>query len=416
MIRRIQVLNYRCLRHLDIVVDRLHLLTGPHGSGKHTLFDALTFLSDLVREGPAAAVAARTDDFRDLSWGRPREDPGFELAVEFVIPDSCRDALPDERNFGIYRYEVVVGCDADGARIDAERGILAPATRPLPAQETLFPDRPDPPATLVSTSRPGVNTVLSKSPGNDWFYRETSPGRAWGATRVNLGSRRSALGSLPVSPETSPVATALKGFLETGVKRLRPRAEAVRQPCHPASRTTALAADGSNVPLLVRGLAHRDRLAFDRWLNRLQTAVPGLEDVRVTERQSDNHTHLVLQYTNDLEIPAHLESSGTLQLLALMLLDHLAEEGAMYLIEEPGSRVDSEALGAVHDVLSSVRGAQVVATTHSRDLAGHFEPKEILDFRRGPLGETVVARGDAESSPEEPPEALSPPDGAQDDE
>lgn len=406
MIRRIQVLNYRCLRHLDIAVDRMHLLTGPHGSGKSTLFDALTLLGDLVRDGPAAAVSSRTDDFRDLVWGRPREDPRFELAVEFEIPDSCREALPEEKDFGIYRYEVVVGHDADGARIAAERGILAPATRALPAQKTLFPDPPEPPATLVTTARPGANTVLSKSPGNDWFYRETSPGRAWGATRVNLGSRRSALGSLPVSPETSPVAIALKSFLESGVKRLRPRAEVMRAPCPPTSPVAGLAADGSNVPVLVRHLADFDPSARDRWLTRLQTAVQGLEDVRVTERKSDNRAQLVLHYANGLEIPAHLESSGTLRLLALTLLDHVARDGAMYLVEDPGSGVGHEAVDAVHHALSSVKGAQVLASTHSHDLASRFEPEDILDFRRGPLGETVVARGDADSSPEEPLETL----------
>lgn len=416
MIRRIQVLNYRCLRHLDIGVRRLHLLTGPHGGGKSTLFDALAFVGDLVREGPAAAVAARTDDFRDLAWGRPREGPAFEMAVEFEIPDSCRDALPEERDFRVYRYEVAMGCDADGARIEAERGILAPGARQLPAQETLFPDPPEPPATLLSTSRPGANTVLSKSPDNDWFYRETSPGRAWGATRVNLGSRRSALGSLPVSPDVSPVASAVKRFLETGLKRLRLRAEAMRRPCPPAFSATAMAADGSNVPLLVRRLASCDRPSFDRWLGRLRTAVPGLEDVRVTERQPDNHARVVLRYADGPDIPAHLESSGTLRLLAVTLLDHLPARGGMYLVEEPTSGVDPEALEAVHAALSSVSGEQVLAATHSRELAGRFQPKEILEFRRGPSGETVVARGDAGSSAGEPPETEPPPDGGSDDE
>ena len=417
MIRRIQALNYRCLRHLDIAVDRLHVLTGPHGSGKSTLFDALTFLGDLVREGPAAAVAARTDHFRDLVWGRPHDNPKFELAVEFEIPDSCRDALPEERDFGIYRYEVALGCDEGGARIDAERGILSPAAKPVPAQETLFPDLPEPPATLLSAGRPGTSTVLSKtSVGNDWFYRETSPGQAWGGTRVNLGPRRSGLGSLPVSTETAPVATALKRFLETGVKRLRPRAEAMRKPCPPASSATGLAADGFNVPLLVRQLASQDRSAFDRWLNRLRTAVPGLEDVRVTEREPDNFAHLALRYGNDLAIPAHLESSGTLRLLAVTLLDHLAEDGAMYLVEEPDGGVDPEALAAVHDALSSVSGAQVLAATHSCELGSLFEPKDILNFRRGPLGEAVVGCGGADSPSEQPPEAMPPLEGEDADE
>lgn len=393
MIRRIQALNYRCLRHLDVSLDRLHLLVGPHGAGKSTLFDLLLFLGDFVREGPAAAVNSRTDDFRDLVWGRPDDDPAFELAIEFEIPDSCREALPDEKDFRTYRYEVVVGCDGDGVRIDAERGILAPAPRPVPEQETLFPDRPEPPATILATSRLGANTVLSKSPENDWFYPETAPGRAWGATRVNLGSRRAGLGNLPVSSETAPVATALKHFLETGVKRLHPRAAAMRAPCSPATWADGLATDGSNTPLLVRRLASRDPSAFDRWLRRLRNAVPRLEAVRVTEREADNFACLAVRYGNDLEIPAHLESSGTLRLLAVTLLDHLAEDGAMYLVREPERGMDHESLGAIHDTLSSVSGAQVLAATHSHELTGLFDPKEILDFRRGPLGETAVRGG-----------------------
>ena len=395
MIRRIQALNYRCLRHLDIALDRLHLLVGPHGAGKSTLFDLLLFLGDFVREGPAAAVKARTDDFRDLVWGRPDNDPAFELAIEFEIPDSCREALPDEKDFRTYRYELVVGCDGEGVRIDAERGILAPAARPAPEQETLFPDLPEPPATLLATSRPGANTVLSKSPGNDWFYPETAPGRAWGATRVNLGPRRAALGSLPVSSVTAPVATALKRFLATGVKRLHPRAEAMREPCPPASPATGVAADGFNVPRLVRWLANHDPSAFARWLQRLQTAIHGLEDVRATEREAGDFVQIALRYGNDLEIPAHLESSGTLRLLAMTLLDHLAEDGAMYLVREPERGIGRESLIAVHSALSSVSGAQVLAATHSHELSGLFEPKDVLDFRRGPLGETVVVRGDA---------------------
>jgi len=414
MIRRIQALNYRCLRHLDIALDRLHLLTGPHGSGRSTLFDALTFLGDFVREGPAAAVAARTDDFRDLVWGRPQEGRGFELAVEFEIPDSCRDALPGEKDFRTYRYEVAVGCDTDGVRIDAERGILAPATRPAPAQPTLFPDLPDPPATLLSAARPGASTVLSKSPGNDWFYRETSPGQGWSVTRINLGPRRSALGSLPASPDTTPVANALKVFLETGLTRLCPRAEAMRSPCPPRDPVTGLAPDGHNVALKVRQLTERDGRGFDRWVNRLRTAVPGLTGVRAVERKADNHVQLFLRYANDLEIPAHLESSGTLRLLAVTLLDHLAEDGAMYLVLEPERGMGPQPLGAVHDTLSSVSGAQVLAATHSHELSGLFEPEEVLDFRRGPSGETVVVRGDtpeADSSDEKLSPGSGPPRG-----
>ena len=170
MIRRIQALNYRCLRHLDVSLDRFHLLVGPAGAGKSTVLDALAFLGNLVRDGPEAAVSRRTDDFRDLVWGRPDEDPGFELAIEFEIPNACRAVLPEDKDYGVYRYEVVVRSDERGPGIHVERGILAPAPKPLPVQASLFPEMPAPPPTILAPGKPGTTTVLSKTPaGNDWL-------------------------------------------------------------------------------------------------------------------------------------------------------------------------------------------------------------------------------------------------------
>ena len=50
MIRRIQALNFRCLRYVDLRLDRFHVLIGPNASGKSTLFDAIAFMGDVVRE------------------------------------------------------------------------------------------------------------------------------------------------------------------------------------------------------------------------------------------------------------------------------------------------------------------------------------------------------------------------------
>ena len=97
MIRRLEALNYRCLRYVDVELGRFHILVGPNASGKSTLFDAIAFLGDLVSDGLEAAVENRTSNFQALVWGRPRDGLGFELAVEFDIPDGLRDKLPSEK-------------------------------------------------------------------------------------------------------------------------------------------------------------------------------------------------------------------------------------------------------------------------------------------------------------------------------
>lgn len=393
MIRRVQALNYRCFRHLDIALDRFHLLIGPNGGGKRTLLDILEFLGDLVREGPEAAVCARTPDVRDLFHGRPAAGARFELAVELVIPERCASLLPAEKNFRVYRYEVAVGSDGHGAGIEAERGLLMPPPKPASAQETLFPYPLEPPSTVLSSARPGASTVLSKTGGNDWFYTEAPGGRGWTKIGINFGPRRSALGSLPESAETMPVTTAFKDFLERGVRRLALEGARLGVPCAGTVSDTALVPDGSNLPALVRRVRQEHREQFDDWLKRVRAAVPGLVDIRVSERRSDRAQYLVMVYEDGRESPAWLESGGRLKLMALTLLPALPGTECLYWVVEPERSLHPSALATVHGALSTVPGAQVLASTHSRALTDCARPHHVLRLDRSPAGEARVVRG-----------------------
>ena len=393
MIRRIQALNYRCFRHLDIALDRFHLLIGPNGGGKRTLIDTVQFLGDMVRDGPEAAVDARAGDFRDLVWGRPERDLRFEIAVEFVIPERCMTLLPVDRDFGTYRYEIAMGCDGDDIRIEAERGVLMPAPGPPPAQETLFPYPLEPPSTILSSARAGVSTALSKASGNDWFYAETTGGKGWTKIGINFGPRRSTLGSLPESVDTMPVTTAFKDFLERRVRRLTLDGDALGGHCAADAPTDAPAADGSNLPALVRRMRHDHRERFEEWLKGVQASIPELVDIRVSEREPDRAEYLVLVYDDGRESPAWLESEGTLKLLALTLLPALPPLEGLYWVVEPERSLHPSALGAVHAALSGVPGAQVLASTHSRALIDQVRPQHVLSLDRNPAGEARVVRG-----------------------
>lgn len=49
MVRCIQALNYRCLRHVDVRLDgNFHILVGPNASGKSTLLGVIGFFADLT--------------------------------------------------------------------------------------------------------------------------------------------------------------------------------------------------------------------------------------------------------------------------------------------------------------------------------------------------------------------------------
>ncbi len=89
MIRRIQALNFRCLRFVDIRLDRFHVLIRPNASGKSTLFDAIAFLGDLVRDGLEGAVRQGTGIFGIWSGTVPMRNTDLSLRSRWTCPRRC---------------------------------------------------------------------------------------------------------------------------------------------------------------------------------------------------------------------------------------------------------------------------------------------------------------------------------------
>ena len=60
MIRRIQALNYRSLRCVDVTIGNFEILVGPNGSGKSSLLDVISIIGDILRVGPSRAILGDT--------------------------------------------------------------------------------------------------------------------------------------------------------------------------------------------------------------------------------------------------------------------------------------------------------------------------------------------------------------------
>ena len=408
MIRRIQVLNYRCLRYVDLPLDRFHLLVGPNASGKSTLLDVIALLGDLVREGLESAVGKRAADFRDLVWNRPRGDGGFELSIEVDVPEQLRGQLPPEKDFTVIRYEIAIRDDEGGGpRISSERALLMPPPKEPAAasQRSLFPNPPAAPATIMlGRGRAGMKSVVSKSDrGTDSYYVETASGAAKGwVTTIAFGPHRSTLANLPESPAQFPVATFLKRKLEAGARRICLDAEALRRPSPPDRGAGGLAEDGSNLPWMVKRLHDQDPSKYGQWLERVRTVLTDLAEIRAIVRPEDRCAYLVLGYGTGgtgVEVPSWTASEGTLRLLALTLLDRLPGDDEIYLLENPEDGIHPSALGGVLDSLRSARRAQVLATTHSPAVLGFVEPSDVLCFDKDPDGATDMVRGSEHPAP-----------------
>ena len=394
MIRRIQALNYRCLRCVDVRLDRFHVLVGPNASGKSTLLDVVMFLGDMLSGGLGSAVDKRTQNFQDMVWGRPRKDLGFELAVEFDIPKGAGKQLPRERKFKTFRYEIAIKEGRNGIRIDSERALLMPRENDRSRQESLrFPDPLEAPGTiLIGGRRRGSRTILSKSrEGRDNFNIEVSEeaGKGW-AISISFGPGRSTLGNLPESPEKFPVSTYVKRLLETGVQRLFLDSSRMRQSSPPDRRQTGFSPDGSNLPRVIRQLRQEHEEAFNDWLNHVRASLPEIESVRVVDRDDDRHCYLMIRYVSGVEVPSWTVSDGTLRMLALTLPAYLRDRRKIYLMEEPENGLHPGVTQDVYDALSSVYDSQVLLATHSPVFLNHADLEHVLCFGKDSNGATDV--------------------------
>ena len=397
MIRRFQALRYRCLRHVDIDLDRFQVLVGANASGKSTVFDALLFFRDLVWGGLEEAVDSRAENFRDLVWDRPKNGGDFELAVEFDVPKEIRAKLPKRHAYRRFRYEVAISDHGDSSlQIDRERGLLIPERQFVPRAPHLFPSPSTPvESILLGGHRPGHRSVLSKSPlGRDSFYIEKSEyaGKGW-ATNIALGPSRSALGNLPESEENFPMATWVKrAFVR--MERVFPNGRLIGRPSHPTKWRYILSPDASNLAWVVRRFRKKNRADYEEWLAHVQTVLKDLKSIRAVESRNDRHAHLVLETASGISIPSWTVSDGTLRLLALTLLAYLPSDKKVYCVEEPENGIHPVAIDAIYDSLWSVHDSQVMVATHSPAFLRKAYPEEILCFAKDSEGATDIVRGD----------------------
>ncbi len=388
MVRRIQALNYRCLRHVDVRLDgNFHILVGPNASGKSTLIDVIGFFADMTRGNIENAIRQRVPDFRDLVWGRQGNGHRFELALE-LDPE----AASEDSGENVIRYELAVGNDKNGPRVDTVQGLAVAATTGEPRSISQFPKPLGPVSSIVGCDQPDHGAVLFRGTSSRYMdeYQSRFKSIDWeGLTDEELRD---------VAQKELDALNVLKAAWEfdawgSRVRKLLLDGRRLREASPPAHVPAGLSADGSNLPWMVLQLIEKHEARFRAWLDHVRIVLPELKDIRVIEREDDRRGYLMLAYGAGIEVPSWSASEGTLRLLALTLIAYLPDEGAIYLIEEPENGIHPLAIEAVYQSLSSVYDSHVFVTTHSPTLLGCAGPQEVLCFARDGEGATDVVSG-----------------------
>lgn len=400
MLSRIQALNYRCLSHVDVALDRYHVLVGPNASGKTTFLDVPAFLGDLVANGLDQALENRTPNFHDLLFSGAGSH--FELAVEMRVPERISKSVAWDMVDSSARYQIQIALPGESGRpeIASETFMLVKksATQPdLAVHRSLFPEENIPPETILQQLRQkkSVKPVMTKRPhGNDNFYPETIEeiSKSW-APSFRLGPRKSTLGNFPEDETRFPIATWFREQLTAGLQYLVLDSIKMRNPSPPGKRKT-FQTDGSNLPWVIESLQSSEPGLFSQWIAHLQTALPNVVSVETIERPEDRHRYLVVIYANNYRAPSWVVSDGTLRMLALTLPAYLPDANGIYLVEEPENGIHPSALETVMQSLSHVPQAQVLVASHSQGVLSRTPPSQILCFARTIGGATAIVRGD----------------------
>lgn len=390
MIRLVEVLNYRCLRYVRQEIDHFQILVGPNGSGKSTFIDTVRFLGQLVSNGLDAAIADRTTNLSDLLW--QDHTNRFEFAIETDIPSKYR-AMIENQDLETCRYEVAIGIDSESKEnsILSEKVIMSERRPTIATSVDLFPRSIHPPDTVsVPTGRKGTKTIVNKvSGGNDNFYDET--GKGWDHA-FKLGRRKSALGNLPEDESRFPVSTWLKKTLVSGIETLILNSQAMRRPSAPGLPKD-FRADGSNLPWVIEELRKKDPDRYQKWVEHVQTAIPGIEEIKTFERPEDKHRYLTIAYRQGQKVPSWNVSDGTLRLLALTLIAYMDDPGRIWLIEEPENGIHPRAVETVFQSLSSTYDCQILCASHSPVVLSLADPSQILCFALTKEGATDIVSG-----------------------
>ncbi len=402
MIRLIEALNYRCLRHVRQEMGPFHVLVGPNASGKSTFLDVVAFLGQLVSEGPEAAIRSRSPNPRDLVWNH--EGDRFELAIELEIPEEFRKQL--KKPFDTVRYEIAIDRNLKKEEIGlfGEAVLLknwACCIDEKCHNETVG-KRPGSLFTPLHTSNSRVvfSRKENEADKGSTYYLEGEgrkisedylplPGVPF--HKPTLASTANGI-SFSDSDESFPVSNLLKYFLANSVQNLSLDSHALRNPSPPGQGVT-FKTDGSNLPLVVENFKKKHPDRFRDWINHLRTALPDLEDIEVIDRPEDRHRWLRLCYRGDLKVPSWMVSDGTLRLLALTILAYLPDLQGVFLIEEPENGIHPRAVETMVQSLRSVYGAQVLLATHSPVVLGVAELDEVLCFEKAKDGSTDIMLG-----------------------
>lgn len=353
-IESIEIKNYRLFRHARLQdVPRLCVLVGANGTGKSTLFDVFSFLKDALNMNVGKAVSKR-GGYKELASRGFAHEP-IEITLQFRLEITGKDRLVS--------YQLKIAPGADG--------------RPVVEREVLRYKR--------------------GAYGAPFRFLDFSQGVGYAITNEEDFSRADEELTREDQALDSPDILAIKGlgqfdrFKAASAFRLMIENWHVSdfhvseaRPSQEDGFAEHLSTRGDNLPLVANYLFEHHRDRFDRVLQAMRRAVPG---VSLVEPRQTEDGRLVLRFQDgsfkDPFIARHV-SDGTIKMFAYLILLNDPKPYPLLAVEEPENQLYPELLPELAEEFRGYakRGGQVFISSHSPDFLNALTLDEIYCLQK----------------------------------
>jgi len=355
---RIESLKVRAFRALRAVEFRdltpLTVFLGPNGSGKSTVFDVLAFLSECFENGLRRAWDRRSKGAELLTRGV--KEP---LAIEIKYREKPRTPL--------ITYHLSVAEGSLGVPVVAHEW-LGWKRQPWGAPFRFLEFRHGR-GQAVSGERPDAED-----------RREDVALQAPDLLAVN------ALGQFREHPRVAALRNFIKGWHVSYLSAENVRGQPLAGPEEQLSRS------GDNLANVVQYLSERHPEQLEQIFRMLRERVPRVERV-AAEAMPDGRLLLSIKDAPfERPVLARYASSGTLKMLAYLILLHDPAPPPFIGIEEPENFLHPRLLrGLAEECRAASERTQLLVTTHSPYFLDGLRPKEVRVLWRDENGATQTA-------------------------
>ena len=354
-IESLRIKNYRALRDIELRdLKPLTVLLGANGSGKSTIFDVFTFLSECFTFGLRHAWNNR-GGIQEL---RTR---GCDGPIEFELKYREKPKTP------VITYHLSINENADGPIVETEwlrwrRGSRGKHIRFLDFHRgtgSVIPNEtPDITDKPIDGQLDDPSMIAASMFGQSTHYPRVSALRRfitdWHLSILSTDAIRQATDNVPQ-----------KRLSETG----------------------------NNLPNVIQYLQEKYPERLEKIISVLSERVPRLENIDTKSMMDGSLLLHIKDAPFEEPILAKFTSDGTLKLLSYLTLFHDRRPPQLIGIEEPENYLHPRLLtGLVGECLKVSMSSQLIITTHSPRFVNELSAEEVWVLYRDEQGFTVCKR------------------------